>query len=65
MTTYRAAYLGEIVLTGPEHAGLADDALMAVALAELDRTDPERATDADGEPLAPRDAIVIGDWTDA
>jgi hypothetical protein len=61
---YRAAYLGQTVLTGPQHSLLSDEDLMAEALRELDRTDPGHAVDADGEPLAPRDAVEIGDWTD-
>ena len=34
---YRAAYLGDDVLTGPEHAGLSDADLVAVATAEAIR----------------------------
>lgn len=62
-TTYRAAYLGETVLTGLEHSHLSDAEILAAGLAELDRTDPIHATDADGRPLAPRDAVRVGDWT--
>jgi hypothetical protein len=36
-STYRAAYLNDCVLTGPEHADLTDAALRAEAVAELRR----------------------------
>ena len=62
---YRAAYLGETVLTGPEHSHMTDAELMAEALAELDEIDPNHATDADGKPLAPRDEIEIAEWNEA
>ena len=57
--TYRAAYWtdhegGELVLTGPEHAKLDDDALLAEARAEAERADLDLSY---GE-------IEIGDWTD-
>lgn len=48
--TYRAAFIGEVVLTKPEHAHLSDEALMIEALAECERA----SIDADG--------IEIGDW---
>lgn len=35
--TYRAAYIGEVRLTGPEHAHLSDDALTAEAVTEAYR----------------------------
>lgn len=58
--TYRAAYWlsddrqGEIVLTGPEHAHLDDDALEAEARAEAER----EGVDLSGG------SIVIGEWRD-
>lgn len=57
---YRAAYLmsadgqGEVVLTGPEHSGLDDDALIAEARAEARRAGIE----LDGG------RIVVGTWRD-
>lgn len=36
-TIYRAAHIGDAVLTGPEHAGLSDEDLMAEARAECAR----------------------------
>lgn len=35
--TYRAAFIGETVFTGPEHSHLSDDELRAEALAECRR----------------------------
>ncbi len=43
--TYRAAYIGECVLTGPEHAHLPDAALLDEAVEEAKRAEilaPER-----------------------
>ena len=64
MQIYRAAYLGDTVLTLPEHAHLSDEDLVAEAIRELDRIDRAHAQSADGEPLAPRDNIRIGVWTE-
>jgi hypothetical protein len=36
---YRAAYVNDCVLTGPEHASLSDDDLMAEAIAEAKRAE--------------------------
>lgn len=62
MTTYRAAYINDVVLTGPEHARLDDKALMAEAIAEAERTgligDDEHQIRADEA----ADRITIGDW---
>lgn len=58
--TYRAAYWisedrqGSFVLTGPEHADLPDEALVAEATQELRRA---------GQPEEPG-RIEIGDWTE-
>lgn len=35
--TYRAAIVGDVALTGPEHAHLSDEALLDEAMAESDR----------------------------
>jgi len=72
MTTYRAAYLAYpqsagVVLTGPEHAGLSDDALRAEALAEALRADivcdhegdDSRTSRAEFDRL-----LCIGEWCD-
>jgi hypothetical protein len=37
--TYRAAYVGDCVLTGPEHAALPDDELRAEAVREARRAE--------------------------
>lgn len=64
MTTYRAAYLtGGVgtVLTGPEHALLSDEELLAVARAELIKVgipdQYETIEDAMGD-------VAIDDWTE-
>ncbi len=49
--TYRAAFIGDAVLTSPQHSHLSDEALMAEALAECERA----GIAAQG--------IEIGDWT--
>lgn len=62
MATFRAAYLKPdptsngvgVRLTGPEHAGLPDDELLAIAHAELAKEIGDR----------PDEAIEIGDWTE-
>lgn len=58
MSTYRACYWtdeegGEIRLTGPEHANMPDDELVATARAN-----------ADADLDLSRGRLVIGDWTD-
>ena len=62
--TFRAAFIGDVRLTAPEHAGLSDEALLAEAHAEADRTDPLHGTDADGNPVCPRDSLQIGEWSE-
>ena len=62
--TFRAAYLGSTRLTGPEHAHLSDEELVAEAKAEANRMDPDHATDSDGAPVCPRDQIQIGEWSE-
>ena len=68
MPTYRACYYlaqdrqSDIVLTGPEHAHLSDDDLIAEAIAEARRgdlvgDDPPRMT-----PAELRDGLRIGDY---
>jgi len=37
MTEYRAAYVNDCVLTGPEHQNLTDEDLLTEAMAEADR----------------------------
>ena len=72
MATYRAAYIGDTVLTGPEHSDLSDEALINEAVAEADRGD---LISQDGDvpaamcgnrlsEAALRAAIRIGDWTE-
>ena len=61
MTTFRAAYVGDCVLTGPEHAHLDDEALLAEAVAEAHRAG---LIGDDAHQIAPTD-IVIGEWTGA
>jgi hypothetical protein len=72
MATYRAAYIGQTVLTGLEHTRLSDDALLAEARAEAERA--SLLTDDPSETAAPvgaailrarfADAVTIGLWTD-
>jgi hypothetical protein len=71
-TTYRAAYYvtpdgrDETVLTGPEHAHLDDDDLIAEALAEAKRADIVSDDDEQEPRLTPAalvDGLTIGDWT--
>lgn len=63
-STYRAALYGEIRLTGPEHAHLSDDDLIAEAMAEVNRAKlevtygGERVRDIEEEDLS------IEDWTE-
>jgi len=59
MTTYRAAYVNDTALTGPEHSGLSDEELIAEAIAELKRTDSFGTE----WPRVSGDAIVIGEWS--
>jgi hypothetical protein len=70
MTTYRAAYylpagcngVG-IVLTGPEHSGLSDVALIDEAMAEAERGNIIVDDEMDPMPVDEfRADIVIGDW---
>jgi len=64
--TYRAAYVGEAVLTGPEHADLPDAELIAEAVAEAKHAGiygDAAGKDADGNPLGiTEDDIQIGEW---
>lgn len=69
MTTFRAAYLAYpqsagVVLTGPEHATLSDEALRSEALAEAHRAGII-GTDSDAHQTTPEDferLLCIGDW---
>ena len=60
MSKFRAAYIvsadrqGDVVLTGPEHAALSDEALLAEAKAEMARAGIDLA---DG-------TLEIGEWED-
>lgn len=70
-TTYRAAYIGETVLTAAEHANLSEEALRAEALAEAQRADIIDMEEDDAEAAAPRftraafdSALTIGEWTE-
>jgi hypothetical protein len=44
-STYRAAYVNDCVLTGPEHASLSDEALLAEAIQEAQRAEIYRDHD--------------------
>ena len=59
---FRAAYIGETLLTGPEHSNLSDEALHEEARREMVRGgvthDP-----ITGEPI-PDEDIEIGEWSD-
>lgn len=65
MTTYRAAYLkGGVgtVLTGPEHASLSDDELLAEARREIEKVGaPERYASIEE---CMEEGVEIGDWKD-
>lgn len=73
MTTYRACYYvwpdsqSSVCLTGPEHAHLSDDDLIALAIAEAHRPgcdliDPDGPSGLTGQDV--RDGLSIGDWDD-
>jgi hypothetical protein len=69
-TTYRAAYIADSVLTGPEHADLSDAAVRAEAMKEARRAGLLDETTDDAEAAFPpltRDgfeaALCIGNWT--
>lgn len=55
MTTYRAAFIADTALTGPEHSDLSDTELIAEALDEAEEADLRITADE----------IEIGDWTAA
>jgi len=62
MATYRAAYLkggSGTVLTGPEHATLTDEQLLAEARRELEKVGVGDAFDTVD---AAMEAVAIGDW---
>ncbi len=53
MNTYRAAYIGDCVLTAPEHSTLSDKDLIKIALVEARQANVE---------ILEKD-IEIGEWT--
>lgn len=68
MTTYRAAYLHSnpqshgTVLTGPEHATLSDDALLAEARREMEKVGIPDQYDTIDDAMAD---VAIDDWTES
>jgi hypothetical protein len=69
MTSYRAAFFRDTVLTRPEHAALSDEQLRAEALAEAQRADIIDMEEADPESAYPHltraqfeSGLQIGDW---
>ena len=72
MATYRAAYIGQTLLTELKHIHLSDTDLLAAAMAEAERVGI--LTDDSAETLEPvgacihraafADTVTVGDWTD-
>lgn len=61
--TFSAAWIGDMLLTGPEHARLPLDRLVAVALGELARRDLVDLNDQEDRQRAILD-LEIGEWAD-
>jgi hypothetical protein len=67
MTTYRAAYVNDVVLTGPEHAHLSDEDLIDVAVAQAKAAGilGEDYVDSEDNRLGIiKSDVKIGPWTD-